>query len=176
MRNVIVGSNFLSLEAGARRAEELGYTAILLSSSIEGDTREAALFHAAIAREVRSTGNPVQAPACILTGGETTVVLTGDGKGGRNQHFTLSLVEEAAAIPRTLFLSAGTDGTDGPTDAAGATVDDTSLGRSRALGLDADLFLKNSDSYNFFSPLGDLIVTGPTRTNVMDVRIVLVGQ
>lgn len=175
-RNVIVGSNFLSLKAGADRAAELGYRTVLLSSSVEGDTCEAARFHAAIAREVRATGNPIEPPACILSGGETTVVVTGKGKGGRNQHFSLSLVEAAAKIPGSLFLSAGTDGTDGPTDAAGALVDDESLERARALGLCPHAFLENNDSYHFFQPLGDLIVTGPTRTNVMDVRIILVDE
>ncbi len=175
VKNVIVGSNFLSLSAGEAQAKKLGYETVLLSSAIEGDTSEAAGFHAAIAREVRSTGKPVKPPACILSGGETTVVLKGDGKGGRNQHFALSLAKKASKIPGSVFLSAGTDGTDGPTDAAGAIVDDKSLGRAERLGMDPDDYLRRNDSYCFFEPLGDLIVTGPTRTNVMDVRICLVG-
>ncbi len=175
VKNVIVGSNFLSLFAGEARARKLGYETILLSSAIEGDTSEAAGFHAAIAHEIRSTGRPVRPPACILSGGETTVVIKGNGKGGRNQHFALSLVRKVSKISRSLFMSAGTDGTDGPTDAAGAVVCSDTLRRAQRLGINPDEYLRNNDSYNFFQPLGDLIVTGPTRTNVMDVRICLVG-
>jgi len=173
--NVIVGSNIQSLAAGREEAGKLGYNAMILSSSIEGDTAEAARTHAAIAREIRVTGNPVAAPACILSGGETTVKVVGNGKGGRNQEFALNLVHAASEIPDSLFASIGTDGTDGPTDAAGAVVDSRALARARDLGLDPVEFGRNSDSYHFFEQLGDLIVTGPTRTNVMDVRICLVG-
>jgi len=173
VRNTVVGSNILSLYAGRYKAEELGYKSLILSSSIQGDTSEAALFHWALAKEVRTTGNPVGPPACLLSGGETTVVLKGNGRGGRNQEFALSLVKRAAEAPRALFVSAATDGTDGPTDAAGAIVDSSTLERASMAGLDPDTFLKNNDSYTFFEKLGDLIVTGPTRTNVMDVRIIL---
>ncbi|MFZ5865552.1 MAG: glycerate kinase type-2 family protein [Thermodesulfobacteriota bacterium] len=174
--NVIVGSNILSLKAGKVRAEELGYHALILSSSIEGDTTQAALVHAAVAREIEATGNPIPRPACVLSGGETTVVVKGSGLGGRNQEFGLSLVKRAAELPDTVFLSAGTDGTDGPTDAAGALVDCSSLSRAKDLGIDPESYLRDNDSYHFFEKLGDLIITGPTRTNVMDVRIVLVGE
>lgn len=173
--NVIVGSNIQSLCAGLEKARKLGYNSLILSSTIEGDTAEVARIHAAIAREIRATGNPIVAPACILSGGETTVVVKGTGLGGRNQEFVLNLVCLAAGIPDSLFASIGTDGTDGPTDAAGAVVDSRTLARARDLGLDPKEFASNSDSYNFFNPLGDLIVTGPTRTNVMDVRICLLG-
>jgi len=173
--NVAVGSNILSLKAGLAAAQGLGYATLILSSSIEGDTSEAALFHAAIAREIRGSGNPIPSPACVLSGGETTVVLRGKGLGGRNQEFALALVREAAVITDSLFLSAGSDGTDGPTDAAGALVDSGTLDRALADGLDPDRFLENNDSYHFFEPLGDLVMTGPTRTNVMDIRIVLVA-
>jgi len=176
VRNIVVGSNILSLYAGRSKAEELGYKALILSSSIQGDTTEAALFHWALAKEVRTTGNPIRPPACLLSGGETTVVLKGNGRGGRNQEFALSLVRKAAEVPRALFVSAATDGTDGPTDAAGAVVDSLSLERAVEAGLNPDAFLKNNDSYTFFEKLGDLIITGPTRTNVMDVRIVLVAE
>jgi len=176
VRNVIVGSNILSLRVGEKEARTLGYRTLILSSSIEGDTSEAAFFHAAVAREIRTTGYPVAPPACLLSGGETTVVLKAAGLGGRNQHFALSLVRKAAEIRNSVFLSAGTDGSDGPTDAAGAIVDDGTLHRALSLGLNPQTFLANNDSYNFFRPLGDLIITGPTRTNVMDVRIVLVAS
>jgi glycerate 2-kinase len=173
--NVIVGSNVLSLLAGKAKAEELGYRTLILSSTVVGNTTEAARFHAALAREIRATGNPVPAPACLLSGGETTVRILGNGKGGRNQEFALSVVRDASEIPGCLFASVGTDGTDGPTDAAGAIVDSLTLVRSREKGLDPEVFLRNNDSYSFFCELGDLLVTRPTRTNVMDVRLVLVG-
>jgi glycerate 2-kinase len=175
VKNVLVGSNILSLVAGRKKATELGYNARILSSSIEGDTREAAGFHVALAREVRSTGNPLGPPACLLSGGETTVVIRGEGLGGRNQEFALSVVREAARIRDSLFFSAGTDGTDGPTAAAGAFADTDTLERAIREGLDPDAFLENNDSYHFFAKLGNLVVTGPTRTNVMDVRIVLMA-
>jgi len=176
VRNVIVGSNILSLLAGQKKAKALGYNTIILSSSIQGDTREAAGFHYSLASEVRATGNPAQPPACLLSGGETTVKLKGSGLGGRNQEFALSLVKRAAKLPGTLFLSAGTDGSDGPTDAAGAVADTDSLSRASSGHLDPDTFLENNDSYHFFQKLGDLVITGPTRTNVMDVRIILVAS
>ncbi|MBI5569610.1 MAG: glycerate kinase [Desulfomonile tiedjei] len=174
VRNIVVGSNFLALVAGKEKAEELGYGTLILSSRIAGDTSEAARFLAALAAEIRATDNPVAAPACLLSGGETTVVVRGAGLGGRNQHFVLSLARKAADIPDSLFLSAGTDGTDGPTDAAGALADTNTLSRALAEGLDLDGFLQNHDSYHFFDRLGDLVRTGPTRTNVMDVHIALV--
>jgi glycerate 2-kinase len=175
VENVLVGTNIISLEAGERKAREMGYNALILSSTIEGDTTQAALFHASVAAEIRDTGHPVSPPACVLTGGETTVVIRGTGLGGRNQEFALSLVEKASQIPGCLFLSVGTDGTDGPTDAAGAITDTTTSERARSLGMDPKTYLEDNDSYHFFERLDDLAVTGPTRTNVMDVRIVLVG-
>jgi hydroxypyruvate reductase len=172
--NVIVGSNIQALIAGKQAAEALGYNTMILSSSVQGNTAEAALLHGAIAAEIRTSGNPVPPPACVLSGGETTVHVRGPGKGGRNQEFALWLIEAAAKIPDSLFFSAGTDGTDGPTDVAGALVDSSSLERARLLHLYPEYFLTRNDSYHFFSSLGDLVKTGPTRTNVMDVRIVLV--
>lgn len=173
--NLVVASNVRSLTAAAAQAQELGYRTVILSSRIVGDTTQAALFHAAVAEEVRATGNPVASPACILTGGETTVTLRGQGLGGRNQEFALVLVEAVGRLPALVVLSAGTDGTDGPTDAAGALVDTTSHERALLMGLDPRQYLRDNDSYHFFQKLGDLIVTGPTLTNVMDVRIMLLG-
>jgi glycerate 2-kinase len=172
--NVIVGSNILALDAARDQAESMGFNTLILSSSFQGDTNELAHFHGAIAEEIRVHGNPVNPPACLLSGGEGTVHIHGAGLGGRNQHFALCLAEKAQQIGDCLFLSAGTDGTDGPTEAAGAFVDSTTLVRAQRLGLNPMVFLKENNSYNFFRELGDLIITGPTRTNVMDVRIVLV--
>jgi len=175
-QTVIVGSNTLAIQAAAARARELGYHTLILSSFMEGETREIARAHAAVAREIHHSGNPVPVPACVLSGGETTVTLRGDGKGGRNQEFALAAAQDIAGLPDTLILSAGTDGTDGPTDAAGAFADGTTVARGLEHGLDAGDCLRRNDSYHFFERLGDLLVTGPTRTNVMDVRILLVGH
>ena len=131
---------------------------------------------AAIGKEVLSSHHPLKPPACILTGGETTVTLQGDGRGGRNQEFVLAGAMALEGIANVVLLAGGTDGTDGPTDAAGAIADGATIGKAKALGMDPHAFLKRSDSYHFFKPLDDLIITGPTRTNVMDVYMLLVGE
>ncbi|MBZ5577392.1 MAG: glycerate kinase [Acidobacteriia bacterium] len=172
VRNTVVGSNRIALSAAARRARELGFRTLLLSSQIQGETREIARMHAAIAREIAASGRPARPPACILTGGETTVTLRGDGLGGRNQEFVLAAAIEIAGLPDIVVFSAGTDGTDGPTDAAGAFADGDTLGRKP----DAQGFLDRNDSYRYFDALGNLVRTGPTHTNVMDVRVILVGS
>jgi hydroxypyruvate reductase len=168
-RNIIIGSNRQALAAAVQKARELGYRTLMLASTIEGETRDVARMHAAIAREVRDSGNPCPAPACIVSGGETTVTLRGAGKGGRNQEFALAAAIDIAGMKDTLILSAGTDGTDGPTDAAGAMADGESADAT------APAYLDNNDSYNYFLSRGGLIVTGPTNTNVMDIHLVLVG-
>jgi hydroxypyruvate reductase len=172
VKNTVIGSNRLALEASAKRAKELGFRTLVLSSQVEGETREVAGMHAAIAKEIVQFGRPVKAPACIITGGETTVTLKGEGKGGRNQEFVLAAALGIAGLPGTVVLSAGTDGTDGPTDAAGAIADGDTVAR----GPMAVRHLAANDSYPYFDALGDLIRTGPTNTNVMDVRLVLVGD
>jgi hydroxypyruvate reductase len=172
VRNTIIGSNRLALAAAGRRARELGYRTLVLASGIQGETREIARMHAAIAREIAAAGRPVKPPACIITGGETTVTLRGAGLGGRNQEFALAAAIDIAGLKDVVVFSAGTDGTDGPTDAAGAVADGHTLRRNP----DARRYLENNDSYGYFQPLGGLVITGPTRTNVMDVQIVLVGS
>jgi hydroxypyruvate reductase len=172
VRNTVVGGNRLALDAAARAARQLGYRTLILSSTIQGETRDIARMHAAIAREIAAAGRPIRPPACIITGGETTVTIRGDGLGGRNQEFVLAAALEIAGIPGVVVFSAGTDGTDGPTDAAGAIADGQTLARNP----DAQLFLDRNDSYHYFQPLGDLVVTGPTNTNVMDVRLILIGS
>ncbi|MCX7679112.1 MAG: glycerate kinase [Spirochaetes bacterium] len=169
----IISSNIESLEAAKRKAQELGYNAIILSSQIEGDTKEAARFHGRIAREIHCSGNPLSRPACIISGGETTVKVRGNGLGGRNTEFMLYAAKEIAGIPNLLMASVGTDGTDGPTDAAGAIADGFTLEKAHTLGLDIETYCHNNDSYRFFEALGDLVKTGPTKTNVMDFRIIL---
>lgn len=174
--NLIVGSNRVAVEASKKKARELGYRPLVLSTTIQGETRDVAQVHTAIAREIHESGQPVAAPACIISGGETTVTLRGTGKGGRNQEFALAAALDIAGLPNTVVLSGGTDGTDGPTDAAGALADSTTIARAQAKGLDARAVLAENDSYRYFEVTGDLIKTGPTNTNVMDVRLVLVGK
>lgn len=175
VHNVIVGSNRLALVAAANEAKARGYRTLILSSSMQGETREIARAHAQILREVIASGNPVRPPACLLAGGETAVTVLGPGKGGRNQEFALAAAIEIEASPDCLVLSAGTDGTDGPTDAAGALASGDTLERARRIGLDAAQSLSRNDSYPFFDALGDLIRTGPTGTNVMDIHLLLAG-
>ncbi len=134
-----------------------------------------AKVHAAVAKEILSTGSPVPRPACVISGGETTVTIRGKGLGGRNQEFALAAAIEIDGLKDVVILSGGTDGTDGPTDAAGALADGETVCRAKAQGLDAEYHLRENDSYRFFKPLGDLLITGPTYTNVMDLRLVMVG-
>ena len=172
VRNLVVGSNRLAVSRAFAAARELGFRALVLSTFVEGETREIARMHAAIAREIVASGRPLKPPACVITGGETTVTLRGDGLGGRNQEFVLAAAIDIAGLRNVVILSAGTDGSDGPTDAAGAIAD----GRTLARNPRAAEFLARNDSYHYFECLGDLIVTGPTHTNVMDVRLILVGE
>jgi len=171
VRNTVIGGGRLALDAAARAARDLGYRTLVLSSTIQGETREIARMHAAIAREVVEHGRPVKPPACLVSGGETTVTLKGAGLGGRNQEFALAAALDIHGLPNVVVFSAGTDGTDGPTDAAGAIADGQTLDRNP----DAARYLEDNDSYHYFQPLGDLVMTGPTNTNVMDVRIMLIG-
>jgi len=171
VRNSVIGGNRMAVNAAAARARELGFRTLVLSTFIEGETREIARMHAAIAKEIVHSGQPLKPPACVITGGETTVTLRGDGRGGRNQEFALAAAIDIAGLPNVVVLSGGTDGSDGPTDAAGAIAD----GRTLARDPRAPEFLARNDSYPYFEGLGDLLVTGPTHTNVMDVRLVLVG-
>jgi hydroxypyruvate reductase len=184
VENLIVGSNQQSLEAAAKKAKTLGYKTLILASTIEGETRDVARMHAAIARQIRTKSQPISAPACIISGGETTVTIRGVGKGGRNQEFALAAAIHIEGLSNTLILSAGTDGTDGPTDAAGAIADGDTCSRSRVSSksdskLDPKLnpgdALAKNDSYPFFESLGDLVITGSTGTNVMDVHLILVA-
>jgi hydroxypyruvate reductase len=175
--NVIIASNYEALQHARQTASALGYHTMILSSMIEGETVPVAGMHMAMAREILRSGNPLPTPACILSGGETTVTIRGNGLGGRNQEFALAA---ALAMPASdgcyVLLSAGTDGSDGPTDAAGAFADSTTLQRAASSGLNLHTYLTANDSYHFFDPLGDLYKTGPTNTNVMDLRILLVTR
>ena len=173
--NQVVGSLSDALSAAAAEAKRLGFTPLVLSSMIQGEAGEAAKVLCAIAAETRRCGNPVSPPACLLSGGETTVTLRGSGKGGRNMELALAGAMALQGISGILLLSAGTDGTDGPTDAAGAFADGNTVSRAQHLGLSAEKYLNENDSYPFFKALDDLLITGPTRTNVMDMQLLLVS-
>ncbi|MGR3177566.1 MAG: glycerate kinase type-2 family protein [Candidatus Anammoxibacter sp.] len=174
VQNVIIANNTEAFNAAQRKTIELGYNTLMLSTMIEGETREVAKVHTAIAKEIRKSGNPVKRPACLLSGGETTVTIRGSGLGGRNQEFALASAIEIAGQDQTIVFSAATDGTDGPLNPAGAVADGFTTERALRLNMNPVDYLMNNDSYRFFLKLGDLITTGPTNTNVMDIRIILV--
>jgi glycerate 2-kinase len=169
VRHVIVGDNAQAAVAAVAQARALGLEALLLSTYVEGEAREVGRVLAALARELAQRGGPLPRPACLVLGGETTVTVRGDGRGGRNQEVALGAAAGLAGLADVLVLAAATDGGDGPTDAAGAWVDGTTLARAAARGLAPDAFLANNDAYHFFAPLGDLLISGPTLTNVNDL-------
>ncbi|MBW2564989.1 MAG: DUF4147 domain-containing protein, partial [Deltaproteobacteria bacterium] len=172
--NLIIASNIEAINAARQESKKMGYKTLVLSSMIEGETRDVAKVHTAIAKEILKTGNPILPPSCILSGGETTVNITGSGLGGRNQEFVLAAAIDIAERKNIVVLSGGTDGGDGPTDAAGAIADNNTFKRAENMGLNPLNFLLNNDSYHFFKQLDDLLITGPTNTNVMDLRIILI--
>lgn len=173
--NVVIGNNGLVVNAAVEEARRLGFTPCLLTRRLQGEAREVARVFAAVLDEIARSGSPVGRPACVIAGGETTVTIRGRGTGGRCQEFALALVPELAAMRDIVVLAAGTDGSDGPTDAAGAVVDPITLERSCGQGLDIRRALAENDSHAIFAALGDLVVTGPTGSNLMDVYVGLVG-
>lgn len=176
-RSFILGNNLLALKGAREEALGRGYACLVLSSRLEGEAREIARVFSAMAVDMERYGIPLARPACVLAGGETTVRLRGGGRGGRNQEMALAFLcalEDSKALGLDLiFLSAGTDGADGPTDAAGAFAHPSMVGRARGMGLEPGSFLADNDSYTFFETLGGLLKTGPTGTNVCDVQILL---
>lgn len=173
-QTIMIGTPQASLEAAAQVAQAAGVTPLILSDAIEGEARDVALVHAAIARQVAAHGQPARAPCVLLSGGETTVTVRGKGRGGRNAEFLLALAIALEGHPRIHAIACDTDGIDGTEDNAGAITGPDSLTRAAALGLRAKDFLADNDGYTFFEQLGDLVVTGPTLTNVNDFRAILV--
>jgi glycerate 2-kinase len=171
-RNTIVGGNRRSLEACAREAEAMGYAVRIASAELAGEARDAAKLLAS------ALDDTPQEPHAVLAGGETTVTVRGGGRGGRNQEMALSFALERERRPAArpwAFLSGGTDGRDGPTDAAGGVVDPGTLDRGRKAGLDPEGCLLENDSHAFLAAAGDLLITGPTGTNVADLQVLLAG-
>jgi hydroxypyruvate reductase len=165
----------MSLQAAADIAQGFGVTPLILGDAIEGEAREVAMVHAGIARQVLRHGQPVKAPCVLLSGGETTVTVRGSGRGGRNAEFLLALGIALDGAAGVWAFAGDTDGIDGTENNAGAIVGPDSLGRAGALGMDAKSMLADNDGYRFFRGLDDLVITGPTMTNVNDFRAILIG-
>jgi len=163
-----------ALEAAASVARAAGITPYILSDEMEGEARDVGMVHAALARQVASRGQPFARPCVIISGGETTVTVRGNGRGGRNAEFLLSLAAALDGLPGVHAIACDTDGIDGSEDNAGAIYQPDSILRAEKLQLRARVMLDNNDGYGFFSALGDLVVTGPTRTNVNDFRAILI--
>lgn len=173
VRNVIVGSNRLAIQAVQNGATRRGLAAAVLSGTLSGEARDVGAWLAGRAREAQKS-LPAGGAVCLIAGGETTVTVRGQGQGGRSQELALAFALAVEGTEGITLLSAGTDGTDGPTDAAGAVVDGNTADRARRLGLDAAAFLANNDAYPFLRQTGDLYITGPTGTNVMDLQVMFV--
>ena len=173
VKNIIIGSNALAVDAAQQAAADLGYEAEVISTTLSGEAAVVARDLAGRALEVRRALGPGRR-VCLLAGGETTVTVNGGGLGGRNTELALAFALEVRDLKGITLLSAGTDGTDGPTDAAGALADGQTVARALGLGLDPGSSLADHDSYTFFKKLDDLVITGPTGTNVMDIQLILI--
>ena len=176
VETVIVGSGSVAAEAALVEAERLGYHTLLLTTTLEGEAREVGKFLAALAREEALRNRPLPHPALIMAAGETTVAVRGEGRGGRNQELALSAAQGIEGIPHVVIASLGTDGRDGPTDAAGGMVDGGTVERMQEQGIDPQEYLDRNDAYRALEQAGDLILTGPTGTNVADLCFVAVGK
>jgi glycerate 2-kinase len=175
VENIIIGSNKKALEAAKTKARELNLHAEIISTEITGEARNIGKWLAKLALETRKNFRASRhKPLCLISGGETTVTVRGAGIGGRNIELALAFALEIEGIEGITLLSAGTDGTDGPTDAAGAIVDGQTIVKAKAISLAPEKYLKNNDSYNFFKKIDGLFITGPTGTNVMDIQIVVI--
>ncbi|WP_238626272.1 glycerate kinase type-2 family protein [Aggregatilinea lenta] len=174
VHNTIVADNAIAAGAAVGRAEALGFHTLLLSTFVEGEAREVAKVTAALAKEIVTYGRPVPRPACLILGGETTVTVRGEGKGGRNQELALAAALGIAGWDDVLIAALATDGSDGPTDAAGGLVDGSTVTRGSAQGLDARAALAANDAYPYLAQVGDLLITGPTNTNVNDITAIFV--
>ena len=172
VQHVLVGSNLQAARAAQNQALKEGFQSVLLTTTLQGEARQAGLFLSALAHQVDANDYPANRPACLIAGGETTVTLAGTGLGGRNQEMALAAVSDLNKLAGIVLVTLATDGGDGPTDAAGAVVTGETLERARRLGLDPQYSLADNDSYHFFEPLDDLLRPGPTCTNVNDLAFV----
>lgn len=174
VHSVVVGNNRSATLAARKSLNSAGLNTFILTSVLEGEARQVGVMLASVAREIIASENPVPKPAGVVAGGETTVTVTGEGMGGRNQEIALAAAPKLKDLDGVVVASLSTDGVDGPTDAAGAIADGRTLARAAEMGLNPERFLAENDSYDFFSRLNDLIFTGPTGTNVNDVSVVVV--
>jgi glycerate-2-kinase len=172
----VIGNNRLMLQAAREAALAMGYRALILTDRMSGEAGALGRRLAALMKAVGNRKEYLEKPWCFIAGGETTVILRGDGTGGRNQELALAAAMELSGMQDCLLMSIGSDGTDGPTEAAGAAVDGDTLRRAQEKKLEAADYLLRNDSYYFFKKLGELIVTGPTKTNVMDLVLLFIGK
>ena len=172
--NLVIGNNALVVDAAAAAARELGLVPHVLTRSLEGEARDVGRRFAAMARDIREGRGPVAPPCCVIAGGETTVTVRGQGSGGRCQELALAASIELEGVPGVVVLAAGTDGSDGPTIAAGGVADGASVRRARAAGVDLSAHLADNSSHAALAALGDLVVTGPTNTNLLDLYLIVV--
>ena len=176
VENIMIATPQASLEAAAEIARNAGYAPLILGNGIEGEARDVGLVHAGMARQCVDHDQPIAPPCVLISGGETTVTLKGKGKGGRNTEFLLALAIALEGAPGIYAVAGDTDGVDGSEDNAGAFIDPTTLARAEAAGINAKAMLADNDPWAFFNAIGDLLVTGPTLTNVNDFRAVLIGK
>lgn len=169
VRNIIVGDNYLAARAAVRQAQQEGFRSLLLTTYLQGEASKTGKWMASILKQVAASGDPLPRPCCLVYGGETTVILKGQGKGGRNQEVALGAVEGLDGLENVALVTLATDGEDGPTDAAGAVVTGGTAGKARQAAISTAGALANNDSYTYFEKLGDLLRTGPTSTNVNDL-------
>ncbi len=168
----LIGDNLIALESAKKEAEHLGIKAFILTSRDNGEPLQVAKGYSSMVKKIILSKSSFKSPVLILCGGELSVYVRGKGKGGRNQEFVLNMLKELKAIKKPFYISSiGTDGIDGPTDAAGAWIDEKTINKVNKLKLNIDSYLKKNDSYHFFQRINQLIKTGPTRTNVMDLRM-----
>jgi glycerate 2-kinase len=173
VENMVIGSNKILLDAAKEKAEKLGFDVEIISSELSGEAKDVGKWLAQKSMTMKcSKDKKIKKSTCLISGGETTVTVKGKGVGGRNMELALSFAIEINGIDGITLLSAGTDGTDGPTDAAGACVDGQTVSKAKAIGIYPEAYLRNNDSYNFFKKTNELFNTGPTGTNVMDIQIV----
>ncbi len=174
VKNFIIANNLMAAEAAKSVAENLGYHTIILSTRMNGSIEEMCKFHSSIIKEIIVSDNPIKKPACLISGGEGTIKIKGKGRGGRNTHFALLMLQHLKGLKDYFLLSFGTDGSDGATPAAGAYIYSGTFSNAVRMGLGPDAYIRNYDSYSFFKKLNSLFITGPTHTNVMDLRIILI--
>jgi len=174
IQNMVVSSNVQAAKYTLEVARREGLNANLLTTFLHGEANQAGMFLGGIIRQIATSGQPMNPPACLVVGGETTVTLRGNGLGGRNMELALGAVYDIAGLEKSMLITLATDGEDGPTDAAGAVVTGQTLDRGRRAGLNPSLFLQNNDSYHYFERLNDLLKTGPTGTNVNDLAFLFV--